>query len=119
MIICELGFDDPDAQNPNYSNREVDYYAWIPHQFQRTVGNHRLSLRKNLKTDLFEVYRHFHFEEKDEVVYAGKFKGALEVATGEWNRFHSGWANRSKELDEPCRHKYPKIDHIFCPKARE
>jgi hypothetical protein len=115
MIICELGFDIPD-KNPNYSLREVDFYAFVPYPIQKEKGieNHRLSLRKNLKTGKFEVYRYYHYEEKEEVVFSGNFKEALKIANREREKV---WGNRLNDI--PCEHKEPNIDRVFCPKANK
>jgi len=115
MIICPLGFDDPDPIKPEHSFREVDIYAWIPYHFTDEIPNHRLSLRKNLKTGLFELYRYYYHDETEEVIFKGEFEQALIKANDEWNRFHSCWSGILREPDEPCQHRYPKIDTWFCP----
>lgn len=115
LIICELSFNDPDKNNPDYSFHEVDYYAFIPYDIQRkyNIENHRLSLRKNLKTGKFEVYRFYYASKKEEVIFAGDFEKALFVASYERQKYwgHLG----SFEPDQPCKHEYPDIDKIFCP----
>lgn len=119
IVICELGFDKPDPRNPTYSLREVDFYAWIPFvaQIKYGIRNHRLSLRKNLVTGKFEVYRYYLYERREEVVFTGDFQEALEFANCEWDKYFSEieW---SREPDEPCQHKWPKIDTFFCPACR-
>lgn len=63
MYICEAEFKRPDHKDPHYSLAEVDFYSHIPpatplgEQFK--IGNHRLSLRKNLQTGQYEVTRTF------------------------------------------------------------
>lgn len=116
MLICELMFDRPDQDNPKYSQHEVDYYAWIPANAQ--VPNHRLSLRKNLETGFFEVYRRF-FQRRvvvapnligvtgddtglEEIAFEGEFEDALEFANNEYKRWHG-----DNEPDKPCQHHYP------------
>jgi hypothetical protein len=114
MIICELGFEDKDAKNPEYSMREVDFYSHIPYDFiMKGFKNHRLSLRKNLKLNKFEVYRFFHDSKKEEVAFSGSFEDALKFANNEWNKFW-GFLGK-KELDIACQHKPPFIDDWFCP----
>jgi hypothetical protein len=117
IVICPLGFAEPDTKRPQYSFREVDIYAWIP--FGSHLPNHRLSLRKNLKTGKFELYRFYHKTEEEEVIFEGDFETALQVANEEWNKFHSCWAGILREPDEPCQHKPPKIDRYFCPYAKQ
>jgi hypothetical protein len=116
LIICELGFEEPDVKNPRYSFREVDFYAFVPYQSQQKYGvkSHRLSLRKNLITNKFEVYRFFHDEKREEVAFSGSFEEALRFANRETNKFWSFLGDR--EEDKPCFHKYPNIDTFFCPK---
>ena len=124
MIICETQFNQPDRKNPNYSLDEIDYYAWIPPNPE--VENHRLSLRKNLVTGEFEVYRKFQrrqiFSKKgltiDTNVETGNEKIAfkskslaetIKFADSEWKRFHG----KGKEPDKVCEHKYP-VKAMFC-----
>lgn len=63
MIICEAEFNQPDPKTPKYSMTEVDFYSHIPPTAPLgtpfNMRNHRLSLRKNLETGQFEVYRCF------------------------------------------------------------
>ena len=58
MKICEYEFEREDPNNKGYSLTEVDTYAWIPERMG--IQSHRLSLRKNLTTGRFEVYRHYN-----------------------------------------------------------
>lgn len=125
MYICELRFDSPDPEDPSISHLEVDYYAWIPPGGE--VPNHRLSLRKNLVTGEFEIYRAYTraqmgvlrdrilmltFKESgiEEVAYRGGFKEAIDFANKETSRYHE-----ISDRDEPCRHEYPHVD-MFCPR---
>jgi hypothetical protein len=115
IIICEKGFDDPDNKNPDYSMREVDFYAFVPFVKQREYGvkSHRLSLRKNLKTKKFEVYRFYSDTGEEEVVFSGDFNGALSFANKEREKY---WGFIGKiEPDIACQHEYPIIDKWFCP----
>jgi len=125
LIICSSQFDHPDPENPNYSMDEVDYYSWIPSDKQTVrIPNHRLSLRKNLVSSQYEVYRKYYetpqslvFRGKDftmvttgkesideEVVFKGSLEEAIRFADNEWHRYHG----EGKERDEVCQHKYPK-----------
>lgn len=124
MIICEYEFERPDSENPDYSMCEVDYYAWIP--AGSGFPNHRLSLRKNLKTGEYEVYRHYvqtHvtsrkeltvIQEKElgteEVAFKSKdLAEAIKFADGEYKRFHGD----DEEPDQVCQHKYP-VQSFLC-----
>lgn len=128
MIICESGFDVPDFytppehMGPDYSLREIDYYSWISLEFQEgidAVRNHRLSLRKNLKENVFEVIRawseprqlsndvlsFFGSLETGAITVAFKspnLKDAIDFCNKEVERFHG-----HPGTDEVCQHKYP------------
>ncbi len=52
------------------------------------VKNHRLSLRKNLRSGLFEVYRKYSIG-NEEVVFQGPLVEALKIGDNECIRFHS------------------------------
>lgn len=129
MIICEKQFSIPDRNRPGIAFQEVDYYAWIP--AGATMESHRLSLRKNLQTGQFEVYRYFYLKAKsigkviggapfrdetaEEVVFKGSFEDALEFGNNEWNRWHGD--SKKRLADEPCQHTYRH--HAFgCPDFR-
>lgn len=118
MYICELSFDKPDPKNPYYSLDEVDYYAWVPALMG--IDNHRLSLRKNLITGEFEVYRRFyqrrlvaphpniigvvsHDTGLEEIAFRGTFEEALRFADKEYYKYHG-----EREPDKPCKHIYPE-----------
>ena len=117
MIICELAFSDPDPKNPKYSMREVDFYGYVPldSQLKFSVESHRLSLRKNLETGKFEIYRFFHGREDEEVAFSGSFQEALDFAHTEWMKYWGFLGEREKDM--ACRHKEPVIDRMFCPYA--
>ena len=87
MIICEYEFERPDPKNPQYSLVEVDIYGWIPRDFWSEIRDHRLSLRKNLKTGKFELYRHYYAEDYDEVIFTGSLEECLRKAEEGWRRF--------------------------------
>jgi len=123
--VCELRFETPDPHNPGYSMTERNFYVWIPLETRLNTQNHRLTLRKNLLTGKFEVYRayrrYFHILSregtvrsnqslgKEEVIYVGGLGGALKFGDREYRKFHG------RELNEkPCTHKSPRIDQ-YCP----
>jgi len=117
MIVCEHGFEEEDPKREGYSRHEVDFYAWIPSKWWSEVPNHRLSLRKNLRTGKFEIYRFFQLTGKERVIFEGELEEALIVANRERNHFHGEWMGEVGP-DRVCRHKYPEIDRFFCPEAR-
>jgi len=77
MIVCEYEFERPDPKNLQYSLVEVDIYGWILKEFWSEVRDHRLSLRKNLKTGKFELYRHYYADDYDEVIFTGSLEECL------------------------------------------
>jgi len=127
MIICEKDFEREDPNRPGYSLTEVDYYAWVP--AGSCMPNHRLSLRKNLKTGEWEVYRRF-FQRSlisrgpvtvitgddtglERVAFKSKsLAEAVRFADDEWNRFHRSGLGE-KEPDQVCQHK-PPVKSPFC-----
>jgi len=116
MIVCEYEFERPDPRNPSYSLVEVDIYGWIPRDFWDEIRDHRLSLRKNLRTGRFELYRHYYADDYDEVIFTGSLEECLKKAGQEWKRFHFGWAGVVPEF-KTCRHRPPDISSL-CPKRR-
>ena len=116
MIICEYEFERPDPRNPRYSLVEADIYGWIPEEFWDEIRDHRLSLRKNLKTGRFELYRYYYTDGSEEVVFTGSLEECLRRAEAEWKRFHFGWAGVVPEF-KPCRHRPPDISSL-CPTRR-
>ena len=150
MIICESEFESPDPALPDYSMCEVDYYAWIPAEAQRSMEygttdgrtwskeatpNHGLSLRKNLKSGEYEVFRRFARDEdaakcqnwslastgggfggvqiyRVEVICHSPDLGlAIGAASAEYMKFHG-----NKSSDKVCEHKRP-IRAMSCKRA--
>jgi len=67
MIIKSKDFD---KGKDGYSVLEVDWYTHIPYDnVTGAVENHRLSLRKNMKTGKYEVYKHYFHKNTNEVVF--------------------------------------------------
>lgn len=125
IIVCEFEFDKPNPQNPKYALHQVDYYAWIP--ADSGYPNHRLTLRKNLETGEYEVYRQFvqatlttrkqalfilshnDLEAQDDVAFHDKDLGAaVRFASGEYKRFHGDDMN-----DQICQHERP-VKSFWC-----
>jgi len=131
MFVCESEFQIADPKNPDYSMTEVDFYSHIPYGFD--FPQHRLSLRKNLKTEEYEAVRAFqtrtvtikHSQFASVLVDSGTYTGQETVAfrdrslakvlaflNGEvkkfWGKVHGTW-----EPDELCEHKPPK-KNSFC-----
>jgi len=113
MIVCEYEFERPDPRNPSYSLVEVDFYSWIPREYWSETRNHRLSLRKNLKTGRFELYRHYYVDGSEQVIFTGSLEECLKKAEEEWKQYHYGWAGVEPEF-KPCRHRPPEISSL-CP----
>jgi hypothetical protein len=127
QFVCGLRFNERDPDDKIHSMAERNFYVWIPKLGSQKfrVSNHRLTLRKNLVTGKYEVYRAFkrpfHFLSKDsptkknlsgkeKVVYRGTLRSALRFGNNEHRRYH-GRALR----DEPCKHKPPRLDP-HCPR---
>lgn len=131
MIVCETDFERPDSKDPNYSQAEVDYYGHIPSD--SGFSQHRLSLRKNLKTGNFEVYRAYAKSYltsrksltiigsketgRTEVVFSGSLQGAIDFATKESNRFWAELHDHEREIDTVCDHTTNIAS--FCRIAKE
>ena len=117
MIICEHRFNREDPESPGYSMLEVDYYAWTPETPEtQDAQSHRLTLRKNLKTEEFEFLRVYPsntiiltptgtkrsaarviaFKTKD-------FNEALNWGNKEWNRHHKT-PDYERAPDTACPH---------------
>ena len=117
MFVCESEFTQPDRENVNFSFGELDFYSWIPQS--RGESNHRLSLRKNLVTDKYEVYRAFavtvtrnsstvlmlstqEYGKVAVVFVSDSLQEALDFGDGEVQRFHD-----HNPHDKVCTHEYP------------
>ena len=80
MNFSARDFDLSDPRNPEYSLTEIDYYASSPKQ---PMANHRLSLRKNLKTGTYEAYRTFYRQKRIEIVFSGTLAETVEFCIKE------------------------------------
>lgn len=123
MIVCENEFKVEDPDNPGYALCEVDMYAWIPANDK--VPNHRLSLRKNLVTGEYELYRHYvrrvivefagttittnaDDDVQDEVIFnSNDLQAVLDRGKEEWDKFHLVWAKQEHDRDLVCKHEHP------------
>ena len=92
MIICEFSFYLRDPDNPDYSLAEVDVYGSVP--LGKGAPIHRLSLRKNLKTDKFEAYKRYQFKRlfdrpRTEVAFqSNSLEEVVAFTNRECQRFH-------------------------------
>ncbi len=102
MKICEFDFSRQDPKKPDYADFEIDFYAWIS---SGKGQNHRLSLRRNLKTDEYEVYRTYSFEESEQVIFRGTLEDAIHITNVEVGQFHLG-----NSPDELCDHSFHSRD---------
>lgn len=110
MYHCEYGFMIPDPSNQNYSMKEPDFYQWIPPRFQKKEENHRLSLRKNLITNEYELYKYYHRSKRKIIVFKSKdLRETIDKSNEIWNFYHSSWSNDKKE-DKICLHTAPEKD---------
>ncbi len=131
LVFCEDEMYRPDREDPGYSQAEIDFYAWIPSG--SGVQNHRLSVRMNLVSLEFEVYRAYAQavvvsrrettmisnveDEREEVIFSSKdFQAALDKASEEAARFHG-----DHPRDLACQHEPPAISSLcmrrdaYCP----
>jgi len=123
MIICETEFEKPDPRNPNYALTEIDFYSHIP--YGSNFPQHRLTLRKNLKTGEYEAVRVYQqriiFSRKALTIDTTQVTGKVEVPfvsrdlkeildwmNREVQRFW-GKIHPNRELDRPCEHKPPNL----------
>ena len=119
MYICEFGFDHEDPNKKGYSLRELDFYMWFPGRVKHPERDQRLSMRKNFKTQKFELYRFFFISKHEEIVLATKdLQEILNEANKIWNSSHGKWSKESRERDKVCKHVNPEIDSI-CKFKRE
>lgn len=96
MIVCEESFRGINSHGVRYANYEIDFYAWTP---PGKVRDHRLSLRKNLTTGQYEVYRGYSSSETEEIIFEGELQDALQIGDNETVRFHL-----FDPEDEACDH---------------
>jgi len=105
LIVCETEFERADPENPNYSSTEVDFYAHI--LYGSEFPQHRLTLRKCLKTGEYEIIRAYaqRFIIEVEVAFKSQsLKEALDFANKEVEKF---WGH---SLDgKVCQHKPPVL----------
>jgi hypothetical protein len=115
LIICEWAFEREDPQHKGYSLTEVDFYGYANGDRLGVEKQHRLSLRKNLTTNEWELYRHYGIagrkKGRDEVIFSSKnFREALQRANEEARRYVHGWQD-----DVACEHQ-PEMWAEDCPK---
>jgi hypothetical protein len=107
MIICESEFTRPDPKNPNYALHEVDIYGHLPYAIPQQ-NQHRLAIRKNLKTNTFEAYKHYFIkfagqEQLDEVVCSGTLAQITDYTNAEVER---QWGKSFTNQDQACDHEH-------------
>ena len=130
MIVCESEFLVADPENPGYSLMEVDFYAWIPAKARAEEPNHRLSLRKNLRTGEYELYKFYYqggllgrirvpirgrvkYREDgvEVVVFTSESLQEVLDKAGEYRRKYHGDVEWERDLE--CKHQYP-VRSRFC-----
>ncbi len=100
MIVCSNDFLSPNPNNPTFADNEIDFYARIP---RGDAEDHRLSLRKDLTTGKFEVYRSYSMSKIEEVVFEGGLREALRCGDTETIRY-LGYDTD----DQACDHAHHK-----------
>jgi len=104
MIICESEFERLNPKNPDFAAHEVDIYMHIPYPSSLTQ-QHRLSIRKNLKTGMFEAYRHYTpqtLQKPDEIMVQNKDLATVIDFTNAQARKY--WGHDSNN-DQVCDHQ--------------
>jgi hypothetical protein len=115
LIICEWAFEQEDPNHRGYSLAEVDFYTYASGDRLGVEKQHRLTMRKNLQTNEFEVLRHYGVGRRkgtDEVIFSSKnFREALQRANQEGRKYVKyGWQD-----DVACEHQ-PAAWAFDCPK---
>jgi hypothetical protein len=116
--VCPSEFIKEDSRTPEYSCTEADVYQWIPFDMQsKQLPNHRLSIRKNLKTEKFELYRRiFYFNSKNNydvvIKTSDTLPPLLNQANIEWNTYHCRDGQKPEIIFVLCDHKRKKA--TFC-----
>lgn len=96
MLISPMMFDGEDSNKPGYSLGEVDRYFWIPVKYHAQVPNHRLSMRMNLVSGKFELYRYYYDDQIEEILIEGSLEEVVSQCNLEVKRFHDDFT----DLDE-------------------
>ena len=105
MVICEERFKNPDMSNPNYSMLEVDVWG---------SGDPRCTLRKNLKTQKYELYKYYYNKKELIVVFKSEnLQECLNQACLEWNN-NFNLDNFKRIPDRVCFHQVGQCD-LMCP----
>ena len=101
-VVCEYAFDQEDPERPGYSLVEVDKYAHVPGA--PPTEQHRLSLRRNLRTGAWEYYVRFHVSGIEHVVIAGPLPVILEWGNARWRHVWGEGVRDREVIDVPCDH---------------
>jgi hypothetical protein len=123
MIVCETYFEDPDPKRPSYSAAELDFYSHTPFDTREKVPNHRLSLRKNLRTGQYEAFRVYLnpttllslkgltviAEEEGKIVQILHCTFSLQAALDFCNAQSTEFWHDMGDKDELCQHRPPKV----------
>jgi hypothetical protein len=113
MYICEYAFLRPDRDNPKYSQLELDFYNHIPRRDmgdrELVLKNHRLSLRKNLTIDTFELFKEIHHNKEKQIVLRTK---DLQEALDKGKELYEVFWNEEMKRDIACKHNKGEKDRI-------
>ena len=105
MNVCPREFDAPDPRDPSYSMTEIDFYAATPPRLHDPMPNHRLSLRRNLVTGRYEVYRQYVNTVEARGVLAGQSFTLVTTRDGDLEEVALETADLGEALkfaDEEC-----------------
>ena len=133
IYLCESEFEFADHDNPKYSQMEADVFAFIPNgyylkkqkearkqhkdpkfiaQIRTKEPSFSLSVRKNLETGEYELFKWHQYEDSDKaVVLASKnIEEVFKKATEMW---HYYWDDLDDDIPNStfaflvCKHEYP------------
>ncbi len=120
MIWCFEGFKREDPNSRGYSLEEHDIYGNIGFKFIiNGEKNHRLSIRKNLTNNFFELYRFYYNDSSIEILFQSKNpQEILDRGNDQFNKYYP-WndKNETRFLDLICLHDKPQKSD-FCMKGK-
>ncbi len=115
VIICETGFKSEDQNNKGYSMLEVDLYMFNPERMRRPELDHRLTVRKNLVNNRFELYRYYFSSKHIEIIFTSSdLQYVFDRGNEECNKVHFGLFKGEREKDLACKHDNSQLDSFHC-----
>lgn len=120
VIICETGFETEDKNNLGYSMLELDFYMFNPERIRRPELDHRLTMRKNLKSNKYELYRFYFSSKRLETIFvSNNLQDVLNKANIQCNKVHKLFENDPRQPDLACNHESSQLDSFHCRYYKE